>query len=72
MKVIIIDSISHEWEGAGGILETHSNMTGNSYTNWSKLTPRHNSFVQQILQSLVHINRHYQVKARLCISRKKQ
>ena len=72
MKVIIIDSISHEWEGAGGILETHSNMTGNSYTNWSKLTPRHNSFVQQILQSSVHINRHYQVKARLCISRKKQ
>ena len=46
MKVIIIDSISHEWEGAGGILEAHSNMTGNSYTNWSKLTPRHNSFVQ--------------------------
>jgi len=39
MEVVIIDSISHEWEGIGGILETHSNMTGNSYTNWSKLTP---------------------------------
>lgn len=51
IEVAIIDSISHEWEGAGGILEVHSNMTGNSYTNWSKLTPRHNDFVQYILQS---------------------
>ncbi len=55
IEVIIIDSISHEWEGIGGILEVHGNMTGNSYTNWSKLTPRHNSFVQHILQSPAHI-----------------
>ena len=55
MEVIIIDSISHEWEGAGGILETHSQMTGNSFTAWAKLTPRHNAFVQEILQSPVHI-----------------
>jgi hypothetical protein len=55
IEVIVIDSISHEWEGSGGILEAHSNMTGNSYTNWSKLTPRHNSFVQYILQSRCHI-----------------
>ena len=55
MKVIIIDSISHEWEGQGGILDVHGNMTGNSFTNWSKLTPRHNAFVQKILQSNCHI-----------------
>ncbi len=55
IQVIIIDSISHEWEGSGGILEAHSNLTGNSYTNWSKLTPRHNAFVQHILQSSAHI-----------------
>jgi len=55
MEVIIIDSISHEWEGAGGILETHSQMPGNSFTAWAKLTPRHNAFVQEILQSPVHI-----------------
>ncbi len=54
-EVIIIDSISHEWEGAGGILDIHSNMTGNSFTNWGKLTPRHNAFVQAILQCPVHI-----------------
>jgi hypothetical protein len=55
IEVIIIDSTSHEWEGAGGILEIHSNMQGNSFTNWSKLTPRHNAFVQSILQSSCHI-----------------
>lgn len=44
MEVIIIDSITHEWDGAGGILETHGNMTGNSFTNWNKVTPRHNAF----------------------------
>src|SRR5436190_15881615 len=55
MEVIIIDSISHEWEGSGGIKHTHSQMTGNSFTAWAKLTPRHNAFVEEILQSPVHI-----------------
>lgn len=55
IEVIIIDSISHEWEGAGGIIATHSQMTGNSFTNWGKLTPRHNAFLQAILQSPCHV-----------------
>lgn len=55
VEVIILDSISHEWDGSGGILDIHGNMTGNSFTNWAKLTPRHNAFVQAILQSPVHI-----------------
>jgi AAA domain len=55
MEVIIIDSTSHEWNGQGGILEVHGNMVGNSFTNWSKLTPRHNSFINTILQSSSHI-----------------
>jgi hypothetical protein len=55
MEVIIIDSISQEWEGRGGILEVHGNMTGNSFTNWNKVTPRHNAFVQKILQSSCHL-----------------
>lgn len=55
MEVIIIDSLSHEWEGDGGILETHSQMIGNSFTNWSKITPRHNALVQRILSSTSHI-----------------
>ena len=54
-EVIIIDSISHEWEGPGGILETHSRMTGNSFANWATLTPRHNAFINSILQSSAHV-----------------
>ena len=55
MEVIILDSISHEWEGRGGILDIHGNMAGNSFTNWAKLTPRHNSFVEKMLQSKCHV-----------------
>ena len=55
MEVVIIDSITHEWEGSGGILDIHGNMPGNSFTNWSKITPRHNAFVQKILESPCHI-----------------
>lgn len=55
MEVIIIDSCSHEWDGTGGILDVHGNMAGNSFTNWSKLTPRHNAFVQAILQCSSHV-----------------
>lgn len=55
MEVIIIDSISHEWEGNGGILDVHSGMAGNSFTNWARLTPRHNSFIQAMLHSSAHV-----------------
>ena len=55
IQVIIIDSISHEWDGSGGILDVHAGMAGNSFTNWGKLTPRHNAFIQAILQSSCHI-----------------
>lgn len=52
ISVVIIDSITHEWEN---LLDYHSGLTGNSFTNWNKVTPRHNAFVQKILQSPVHI-----------------
>lgn len=55
IEVIIIDSMSHEWEGKGGVLEIHNNMTGNSFTNWGKLTPRHNRFIDSIVQADKHI-----------------
>lgn len=55
MEAIIIDSISHQWEGEGGILDEHNRMAGNSFTNWGKLTPRHNAFVNAMLQSPSHI-----------------
>lgn len=55
IEVIILDSISAEWGGSGGILDIHGSMSGNSFTNWSKLTPRHDAFINAILQSPAHI-----------------
>jgi hypothetical protein len=55
MEVIIVDSITHEWDGQGGLLSISAAMSGNSYTNWAKLTPRHDAFVQAILQSSCHV-----------------
>lgn len=55
MEVIIVDSITHEWNGKGGILEIHNSMTGNSFTNWASLTPRHQKFIDAILQSSAHM-----------------
>jgi len=55
MEVIIIDSITHEWNGEGGILQIHGAMTGNSFTNWAVLTPRHEKFKQSILMSKCHV-----------------
>lgn len=52
VEVIILDSISFEWEY---LLDYHSNLAGNSFTNWSKVTPRHNKFVQAILHSSCHV-----------------
>ncbi len=52
MEVIIIDSISHCWEH---LLDFHSKLSGNSFTNWSKVTPRQKSFVEKILTTPVHI-----------------
>jgi hypothetical protein len=52
MEVIILDSISHCWDF---LLDYHASLTGNSFTNWNKITPRQKLFVEKILQSDVHI-----------------
>lgn len=54
-KIIIVDSISHEWVGKNGCLEIHSKMAGNSYTNWNKVTPRHNKLMDLILDCEAHV-----------------
>lgn len=53
--VLIIDSISHEWSGKGGILEIHDNMPGNSFQNWAKVNPRHNRFMEAMLHAPCHV-----------------
>jgi hypothetical protein len=51
-SILIIDSITHEWDYC---LDIHSRMTGNSYTNWSKITPRHDAMMEKILQAPIHV-----------------
>ncbi len=55
MEVIIIDSISHEWEGKGGVLELADALGGQYQSAWKTLTPRHEAFKQAILQSPCHM-----------------
>ncbi len=52
IEVIIIDSISQSWEE---LLDYHSSLAGNSFTNWAKVTPRQNAFIDKILQADAHI-----------------
>jgi hypothetical protein len=52
IEVVIIDSITHEWEN---LIDFHASMAGNSFTNWAKVTPRHNVFVQKLLQTPMHV-----------------
>lgn len=54
MEIIIIDSITHEWDGKGGILEIQSAL-GGRYQDWATVTPRHQKFLEAILQSKCHV-----------------
>ena len=51
-SVIIIDSLSHEWNYLN---EQVNNMAGNSFNNWGKQKPRHRKLVDFIVESKVHI-----------------
>jgi len=54
MEVCIIDSTSHEWDGTGGCLQIQEKL-GGRYQDWAKVTPRHVAFIQEILQSDMHV-----------------
>lgn len=54
MEVIIIDSITHEWQGEGGCLQIHEQL-GGRFQDWARLKPRHQKFIDKILQSKSHI-----------------
>jgi hypothetical protein len=54
MEVIIIDSITHEWAGKGGCLDIHEKL-GGRFQDWAKVSPRHQAFIDKILQSKCHI-----------------
>lgn len=52
MEVIIIDSISHNWDY---LLDYHSSLVGNSFTNWAKIKPLEKMFIDKILQTDTHV-----------------
>lgn len=60
IEVTIIDSTSHEWSGAGGCIELNEKLAqskykGNTWSAWNETTPRHDRFINYILQSDMHI-----------------
>lgn len=56
--VLLIDGLSHAWEGIGGALEMKdkaADISGNSYTAWKDVTPAHRRMVDAILQYPGHV-----------------
>ncbi len=58
--VIVIDSLSHAWEGEGGALDlvdkaAKRSQSGNSFTAWKDVTPLQRKMVDTILQSRCHV-----------------
>ncbi len=51
-SVIIIDSLSHEWNYLNEVV---NNMPGNSFNNWGKVKPRHRKLVDFIVEAKTHI-----------------
>lgn len=58
--ILIIDSITPEWSGRGGCLEladqiAQSKFKGNTWSAWSVVNPRHQAFIDAIIQSPMHL-----------------
>ena len=56
---IIVDSLTHEWSGIGGVLEIQAQLANspkmNSFMAWAKVTPRHRALIEALLRSPAHI-----------------
>ena len=56
--VIILDSLSHAWEGTGGVLDQHgraADRTKNTWSAWREVTPLHKQLVDTIIQCPIHV-----------------
>lgn len=54
IQVIIVDSITQEWNGKGGCLQIHEKL-GGRFQDWNKVSPRHQAFIDAIINSSCHI-----------------
>ncbi len=55
VEVLIIDSISHEWEGTGGILEMREPLPGKAGTRDNYAKAEHKKMMNTLLQSSMHV-----------------
>lgn len=58
--VVVIDSLSHAWNGEGGALElvdraAKQSRAGNSYTAWRDVTPMHTALINKMVGSSIHV-----------------
>lgn len=57
--VIVLDSVSHAWNGTGGVLEiveqASKKFKGNSYAGWQEGTPAHNALIEGIVGAGIHV-----------------
>lgn len=58
--VLVIDSLSHAWNGPGGLLEqveaiTKRSKNGSSFNAWGEATPLQNKLIDAITRSKLHI-----------------
>lgn len=59
--VLIIDSLTHAWNGPGGLLEYKDQLAKsgkqgmNSYTAWSEASPKHTNLIYAITHAKMHV-----------------
>lgn len=51
---LILDSFSHAWAGAGGILE-QADKKGKKFDVWKELTPQQNKLIETMLAAKLHL-----------------
>jgi hypothetical protein len=55
IEVIILDSISSEWVGEGGIIDQYCSTDGNEVSKYDAVIPNHHVFISSILDSNAHV-----------------
>lgn len=58
--ILILDSLSHAWNGTGGLLDLVDQIAkrkygGNSFSAWKGATPWHNALIDAIIGAQLHI-----------------
>lgn len=59
-EVLVIDSLSHAWNGPGGLLEIVESVakrskSGNTFNAWSEATPLQNRLIDAITRCKIHV-----------------